>query len=247
MSARITAPLDRRRLGDRPFTIVANNCWGGSAYQYLGRRYNSPFVGLFIDNPDFLRLTSDLRGYLSAELEFRPAGSTGTAYPVGVLGGDVEIHFMHYADERDASVKWMRRRDRMDWSAVRVVAAAEGPGAVEFAARLHDNRPEALVLGPEGAIGIVGVSDYENNGAIMFFKSLPAFDLVSWLSTGVIIPPLLYQRLLHGATSSVRGRLAGRWRRPVASDPGNGLLVSGIRRPARGGRRVGDRAGSSVR
>jgi uncharacterized protein (DUF1919 family) len=35
-------------------------------------------------------------------------------YPIGVLGDDVEVHFMHYHTEKEALEKWNRRLKRVN-------------------------------------------------------------------------------------------------------------------------------------
>jgi uncharacterized protein (DUF1919 family) len=37
----------------------------------------------------------------------------GLEYPIGLLEGDVELHFVHYADQADARSKWQRRCRRI--------------------------------------------------------------------------------------------------------------------------------------
>ena len=114
----------RSRLHNPAFTIIASNCWGTAVYQDLGLAYTTPFVGLMIYAPDYLRLLSNLRGYMAAPLEFinhskydgmSRARAAGRAYPIGLLGGEVEIHFQHYASTNEAMEKWDRRLARVHW------------------------------------------------------------------------------------------------------------------------------------
>ena len=53
-----------------------------------------------------------------------PAGSnppipysigSNPSYPIGVLGDDIEIHFLHYHSEQEAREKWERRVERINW------------------------------------------------------------------------------------------------------------------------------------
>ena len=41
---------------------------------------------------------------------------TNRFYPIGVLGGDIEIHFMHYYTENQALDKWNRRVKRINFN-----------------------------------------------------------------------------------------------------------------------------------
>lgn len=41
----------RQRLNRCDFSIISNNCWGGSVYRYFGLPYQSPTAGLFFSLP----------------------------------------------------------------------------------------------------------------------------------------------------------------------------------------------------
>lgn len=113
----------RKNLKNKDFTIISDNCWGGFIYQYLGLPFNTPFIGLFIFAPDYIKLLNNLKYYLDLNLEFIKEskfketlikyGTEGT-YPIGILG-DVEIHFLHYKTEEEARSKWNTRRTRINW------------------------------------------------------------------------------------------------------------------------------------
>ncbi len=112
------------RTRGRPFTIVSNNCWGAEIYTELKLPYSTPFVGLFVLPPCYLKLLSDLRGYLKQPLRFVGESGYGEVesarrqrnwiYPIALLG-DVEIHFLHYKSEAEAADKWARRLARIHW------------------------------------------------------------------------------------------------------------------------------------
>jgi uncharacterized protein (DUF1919 family) len=112
----------RRRVRDRNFSVVSNNCWGAGIYSALGVEYRTPFVGLFLMPDCYLALLSDLRKRLSIDLTFLPESrypivnamreDKKSLWPIGCLGEGVEIHFMHYADRDEAVAKWQRRVSR---------------------------------------------------------------------------------------------------------------------------------------
>lgn len=109
---------DRKDMKDKPFVIICNNCWGAEVYQWYGRSYNSPFVGLFIHGPCYHKLLSNFDFYMNQKLEFiekskykQPYWDTRT-YPIANLG-DIEIHFSHFKDKEIAKEKWERRTERM--------------------------------------------------------------------------------------------------------------------------------------
>jgi len=113
-------------LKNKSFSIISDNCWGEFLYQYFNLSFKSPFIGLFIFYPDYIRLLKDLRSYLNYTLEFiDPNNSmykeqmekcgTFNTYPIALLG-DVEIHFLHYDNETVAKDKWERRVKRVDYN-----------------------------------------------------------------------------------------------------------------------------------
>ena len=119
--------IARKRIRRRDFTIISNNCWAGRCYQYLGMPYLSPTVGLYFFAEDYLKFVSDLRYYLSLELEFIKAEESKyfgvlkdrshTEVPIGKLD-DVEIVFLHYKREEEAREKWERRKTRVNFDDV---------------------------------------------------------------------------------------------------------------------------------
>ncbi|WP_273445282.1 DUF1919 domain-containing protein [Neolewinella agarilytica] len=112
----VSVRFDRAYYSMDDFVLIANNCFGGEVYQRLGRPYNTPFIGLFVPGPDFVRLLADLDNYLAEPMTF-PKGYVSrwrpstAIYPLGILK-DVEIHFVHYGSEEEALEKWCRRLER---------------------------------------------------------------------------------------------------------------------------------------
>jgi uncharacterized protein (DUF1919 family) len=100
-------------LNNFDFSIVSDDCWGGMVYQELGLPYNTPFVGMWIVKPDYLRMLKNLQSYLTSTLTFKK--NPDISYPVGLLG-DVEIHFNHYEKKSEEQVfeLWNRRLSRFN-------------------------------------------------------------------------------------------------------------------------------------
>jgi uncharacterized protein (DUF1919 family) len=96
-------------------SIISNNCWGAGYYQETHQQYSTPTVGLWFYPDDYLRLLSDLRGALSRPLTvgFNSKRRGNSEYPVGKLGDDIEIQFMHYKDEEEVHRKWSARVARL--------------------------------------------------------------------------------------------------------------------------------------
>lgn len=107
------------------FSIISNNCWGGLVYQYFGLPYNSPTIGLFFMDDDYIKFLEKFDYYISQPLKFitieesrykQKLQSESTAkmsYPIALLD-DVEIHFLHYKSTTEAKEKWNRRLKRIN-------------------------------------------------------------------------------------------------------------------------------------
>ena len=124
--------IRKRQFKDLSISIISNNCWGSMTfYQRFGIKYNTPTVGLFISDTDFMKLCRNLRYYLSLDLKFiKPSMSPAFeevqnwsiaktdvhdySFPVAMLD-DVTIWFMHAKSEEDAMEKWERRKRRMSY------------------------------------------------------------------------------------------------------------------------------------
>lgn len=113
----------RKKLDVDAFTIISNNCWGGTIYESYGMRKDSPTIGMFIMPADFVKFCAHLDCYLALPLEFiepsqskwestlRSKDNWGT-YLIGRLG-DIELHMLHYHDEAIAERKWNSRVGRI--------------------------------------------------------------------------------------------------------------------------------------
>lgn len=149
--AYVAAPLLRDRLRGEllvdDFTIISNNCWGGMVYESYGLRKMSPTAGMFVMPDDFVRIASDLPGYLAQPLEFVDPGCSkwvGTlggrdnwgSYLIGRVG-DVELHMLHYHDEATVRRKWESRVERVNY-ARSVYKLNDQNGAIEDELRSFD-------------------------------------------------------------------------------------------------------------
>lgn len=116
----------------RDLTIISSNCFAGRIMQDLGIEYNSPTLGLYFMYPDFIEFLKNLRYYLTeAKIEFvehskyklddERRALWSHWYPIGLLGGKVEIHFLHYHTEKEAMEKWYRRAKRVNFDKLLIV------------------------------------------------------------------------------------------------------------------------------
>lgn len=119
------AKIRKKGLKQSDFSIISNNCWGGHVYRRYGLPYLSPTVGLYFFSEDYIRFVADLSNYCKQPLRFIPYKSSKhrnellkrgqTNVPIGILGDDVEIVFLHYSSEKEAYEKWTRRCERINY------------------------------------------------------------------------------------------------------------------------------------
>ena len=121
---KIFAPFYRIRLKNYDMSIISNNCWGGEIYDKYSLPYKSPTIGLYFFSKDYIRFISNLKYYLSLDLQFISAEDAvssaniikndGKDAIIGVLD-DVEIVFQHYSTKEEAYDKWNRRKARVNF------------------------------------------------------------------------------------------------------------------------------------
>ncbi|MBE5951266.1 MAG: DUF1919 domain-containing protein [Lachnospiraceae bacterium] len=117
--------IRQKKLKNRDFTIISNNCWAGVCYEYFALKKLSPTVGLYFYAEDYLKFVSDLKYYTGLTLEMISAEKSKhyaelkkrgeLEVPIGKLG-DIEVIFLHYKDPKVAKEKWERRVKRINWS-----------------------------------------------------------------------------------------------------------------------------------
>lgn len=176
---------DRRRLRRAPFCVISDDCWGSRIYQHLGRPYNTPFVGLLLQTPYYVRLLSSLESYLAMPLDFGDdvwSPSTGRHVPLGLLG-DVEIRFLHYPDRGHAADAWNRRVERVDYDNLFVkIDVGKNEARPEDLAAFTDlpfEQKVAFSRSPQP--GAVHIPDWHGNGYLLFNETQRVFDAVSWV------------------------------------------------------------------
>lgn len=61
--------LRRKKLINRDFAIISNNCWGGHVYRYFNMEYESPTVGMYFYAEEYIKFLSNLKYYMGCELK----------------------------------------------------------------------------------------------------------------------------------------------------------------------------------
>ena len=84
---------NRSKLTNLSPSLVCSNCTGGFLYHWLGLRFYSPFINLYMTNEDFLTALENWDLFIHSEI--KEVKNSGFDYPVGegLLG--VKIHFVH--------------------------------------------------------------------------------------------------------------------------------------------------------
>lgn len=197
----VAAKIMRARVTNRDFTIISNDCFGGMAYEELGMRYDSPFVGLFIPPVDYMKLLHDVR-CCQGPLQFKPRSRfehinawrvniIHKEYPIGVLGDDIEVHFLHYKSQEEALAKWTRRAERIHWDNLLVKICWHEDERMESWVREFDALPFArkLALVPRAMPEVrsaVALRNYGTDGTWQYWSSHLHFDVAQWINTGAI-------------------------------------------------------------
>ena len=121
---KVLSGVQRNLLKSNDFTIISNNCWGGWVYRKYGIKYLSPTVGLYMFAEDYIDFCENLELRLNSRLDFISVYESKyrdelirrkqTNVPIGVLGNDTEIVFLHYKNAEEAYEKWNRRLERVN-------------------------------------------------------------------------------------------------------------------------------------
>ncbi|MER2295048.1 MAG: DUF1919 domain-containing protein [Desemzia incerta] len=186
---------EKKKINNKEFTLISNNCWGGLVSRDLNVSHKSPFVGLFIMTPDFIKLISNFEYYMQQDLKFVDKSKyenvniqrAESTFPIGMLG-DIEIDFQHYKTESEAYEKWNRRKNRMVWDNMYFKLAEKYECTYEHLVQF-DNLPykNKLVFTKNKYDNInsaVYIPDFQLKKEMYHYRRY--FDIAHWLNTGEI-------------------------------------------------------------
>ena len=191
----------RKRLHNKGFTIISNNCCGGIIYYDLGHRFDSPTINLSINHEDYLCFLENLKEAL--ETDIKEDCVDGVAYPVGKIllknHQTIHLYFNHYHSFQEAVDKWNERCQRINNENLFVLMEmGRGtsknllqrffslPYEYKFAL-VNGEYPEFLhtkklkfydVFGPESNATILNY----RKGFMSYKRYLHEFDFVKWLN-----------------------------------------------------------------
>ena len=188
---------DRKRLTNRDFSLLCNNCNGGTVSHDLGLQFRSPTVNLFFYSDHFFRFCENFDHYIAQPLVLceNPLHQPEIDYPVCNLG-DLELHFLHYSSFEQAKQKWDARTARLNRDNIFVMWTFFDGTDEELMARF-DRLPFANKVAfterefpqYESAHYIPGFEE-QGLGVLTLFDGLRGrrvidhFDYVSWFNNG---------------------------------------------------------------
>lgn len=124
-------------------TIFANNCWGGVTYHSLALPFTSPLVNMFILEDEYIKFLKKPKYYIEeCEVEFLEMFEDlekSIYYPIGVLG-DIQLHFNHHKSFEEAKNDWDRRKRRINWEHLFVMAYTKNRYIAEEFNKLSYNK-----------------------------------------------------------------------------------------------------------
>ncbi len=170
--------LKFKQIKDKDFTIICNNCWAGHIYQKLDMPYLTPTVGLFFYMPCYIQFLENLECYLSTSLVFVESSKYDLAnerrsihwYPIATLN-NIEIHFLHYASENEALLKWNKRKARINRNRFFVVGSERDLCDESIIRRFQKLTYQNKVFFTANKynyndVSLVHIKDYEKQGCI---------------------------------------------------------------------------------
>ena len=107
-----------KRIANKDFTIISNNCTAGFIYHDLGLMFRTPTINLFFKTDQYITFVKDFSYYLSCPLIEDKKDSL--PYPVGILKSknkkkeDIYLYFNHYKTFQEAKTKWNERKKRIN-------------------------------------------------------------------------------------------------------------------------------------
>lgn len=179
---------------DNKFCIISNDCWGAEIYKLLNREFNTPFIGLMLMGPCYIKLLSDPFYFMNLPLNFRQKSkypemqeiNAGIDFPMAVLGDStIEVHFLHYKSTSDAEHKWMRRLKRMDWDNlfIKYDCGKDYADTQTVQSFINLPYPNKLLFGKEnfGFNEVIIIKDYPKNAVKQFRSCFLSFSPIGWL------------------------------------------------------------------
>lgn len=169
-------------------------------YRHFGLQYSSPTVGLYFYAEEYIKFLQDWKRNIFAPLRVISAEESRYSedlfqkgqrtVPIGVLGEEIEVVFLHYKTKEEALEKWNRRVQRVNVDNVFVKFSEQNlceKRHIDAFCTLPLERKLLLLAEPyDRAPNAIIVSRYEQNGQVSDDTTYYAdfVDLEDWLNDG---------------------------------------------------------------
>jgi len=188
-----------KHISKKNFCIFSNDCWGAEIYRKMQIPYNTPFVGLMMMAPCYIKFLKDPHKYLESKLEFiseseyekiNELRTKNRRFPVGKIL-DIEIHFLHYTSEKDALEKWNRRKARINWDNISVKFTMDKDYATEDHLKDFEKLPyvHKVCFSKNSypyAKSCIQINNFVEDGVSLFSQCMKQFDIIEWINSGEI-------------------------------------------------------------
>ena len=194
----------RLALRNHDFSIICPTCIGGKIYHQLKMQFKSPTINLWLTEDDFYEFCKNLKWYISHDLQYY--GSDETAdFPIGYITGPdnelIKINFNHSKDFDTALKDWNRRKSRINWDKLYVIAStrdgesrdkierwgnisSQVSGLVCFTAHDYPDIPYALPLKLYKNCDRCGTYMEDESPILKLLPWETDFNYVRWLNNG---------------------------------------------------------------
>lgn len=199
-------PSKRKKIVNKQISILSNNCLGGFILHDLGLRFDSPTINMFFHNLDFFYFVENLDYYINQpliEIKNPRYDKNAPDYPVAILSGngihkDLELHFLHYKNFKEANYKWEKRKSRLHLDNIFVIWTFTGMEKDEEIYNRAQNLPVKnkvifvnhpidhvkypsfiYIKGFENQTGLGLISEFMNLKGERYYDQ---FDYVKWIN-----------------------------------------------------------------
>ncbi len=103
---------------ENPVTIISDDCWSGYVYNRLKLPFSTPFINIYIENEEYMKLIQNIDYYLKSELTMVREGNLQEGiFPIAALGkgsNQVKMQLVHDATFAEGKENWDRRKERIN-------------------------------------------------------------------------------------------------------------------------------------
>ena len=197
---RIINPKYRKRLKNKDFSIISNDCLGGVICKDLRCRFNSPTVNFYFTAEDYIKFISNLKEYIeNGQLQDISKAGEYVKVLIQIPEDQIIAHCIHYKTAEEFIEKWNSRKTRINYENCffmmndRNGCREEHLRAFDMLAYknkvcfVHKEYPEYrstfFIKGSETNGMVKGMTDYKRSFGIK--RRYDDFDFVAWLNSGI--------------------------------------------------------------